>query len=101
MHMLFAKTLIMLRRIPLPGHHPPLLIPPQLMHPLPVHPMRPQRRVPRQGPRGQDAVPGGVLHVDVQVGAAHAHHHVQVDGQDVGDGLLDCEGVLLLAAPPS
>ncbi len=99
MHMLLAKPLRLV--IPLARDHAPMLIPPQLVNPLAIHPMRPGSRVAGEPVGSQDAVARGVLDVDVQVGAAHADDHVEVDGQDVGDALFDGEGVLLGAAPPA
>ena len=101
MNMLLPETLIMLpANIPLARNHPPVLIPPQLMYPLAIHPLPPVRRLPLQLLGGQDAVARGVLDVDVQVDAAHAQDDVEVEVEDARDALFDGERVLLGAAPP-
>jgi hypothetical protein len=71
------------------------------MHPLAIHPLRPGRGVARELLGRQDPVPGRVLHIDVQGGAAHVQDNVNVDVERVRDTLLDGKGVLLGAAPPA
>ena len=44
-----------------------------------ARPLRPARGVFAQQVAGEGAVTGGVLHVDVQVGAAHGDDDVEVD----------------------
>ncbi len=65
-----------------------------------VDPLLPGGGVLLEAGGGEDAVAGGVLHVDVQVLALHAHDHVQVQLHAVPDALLDRERVRLLAPPP-
>lgn len=75
MHVLLPKPLLVLM-IPLARNHPALRILPQTMHALGVHPLRPVRRVPLQHIRRQNAVPGRVLHVDVDILARHLEHDI-------------------------
>lgn len=77
-----------------------VLVDAELVDALGVDPLLPGGGVLLEAGGGEDAVPRGVLHVDVQVLARHAHHDVQVDLQAVPDPLLDRERVVLLPAPP-
>lgn len=54
----------------------------------------------RQQVAGHDAVHGCVLHVDVQVGAGHRDHHVQVQLKFVPDAALDGKMVRFGPHPP-
>lgn len=77
-----------------------LAVAPEPVDPLAIDPVGPGGRVLLQARRGEDAVPGGVLHVHVEVLAVHLHDDVEVDLHAVPDALLDAEGVVLLALPP-
>lgn len=68
--------------------------------PLAIDPIPPGGGVLLQTRGGEDAVPGGILHVDVEVLADHVHDDVEVDLHAVSDALLDAEGVVLAALPP-
>lgn len=102
MHMLLPEPPLLLEPplVPRPSLHPPLLVPPQLMRPLPIRPLAPHRVLLLQQHPREDEVPRRVLHVDVQVPAPHAHHHVQVDLHVLAHALLDRERVVLGPAPP-
>jgi hypothetical protein len=66
-----------------------------------ARPLRPARWVLAQQVASEGAVAGGVLHVDVQVGAAHADDDVEVDLHVVRDALLDGEGLRRCACEPA
>jgi hypothetical protein len=101
-HVLLAKPFIVsYARVSFARDDSALRVPPKLVHALVVHPLRPVRRIELQHGRRQDAVAGGVLDVDVEVAALHAHDHVEVDLQGPAYALLDGERVHLLAAPPT
>lgn len=72
----------------------------EAVEPLAIDPVPPGGGVLLQARGGEDAVPGGVLHVDVEILADHVHDDVEVDLHAVSDALLDAEGVVLLALPP-
>lgn len=104
---LLAEALLVLLLLLLGGGHvalarddAALLVPVQLVVALLVDPLRPHGGVAVQARGREDAVAGGVLDVDVQVGALHAHDRVEIDLHGVAHALLDREGVLLGAAPP-
>lgn len=101
MHMLLSKPLVMPLQILLPRDHLPVRIPSQLMNPLVVDPVLPNRRVAVQLGSGQDPVARRVLHVDVDVLALHFDDDVEVDVEGVGYALFDGEGVRFRAAPPA
>lgn len=67
---------------------------------LDVDPLGPGGRVALELGGGEDAIAGGVLDVDMQVGALHPYDRVQVDLHIVAHTLLDGERMLLGAAPP-
>lgn len=77
-----------------------VLVPVEPVGSLYVDPLGPRGGVALELGGGEDAVAGGVLDVDVQVGALHPHDRVQVDLHVVAHTLLDSERVLLGAAPP-
>lgn len=87
-------------RPPLAGDEPALLVPTEAVHAHAVDPLRPVGRVLGQHLGGEDAVAGGVLDVDVEVGALHVHDDVEVELHLPPHPLLDRERVHLLAAPP-
>lgn len=51
----------------------------QEMHALGIHPLRPTGRIFAQRLPRQDAIAAGILHVDVEIGAAHGNDDVEVD----------------------
>ncbi len=67
----------------------------------PALPLLPRRGVALERLAGEDAVPGSVLHVDVEVHAFHRDDDVEVQLQRVRDALLDAEGVRRGAGPPA
>ncbi len=73
----------------------------QQMHSLGVHPLIPTGGVFPQQIARQDAVAARVLHVDVQVGATHRDHDVEVDLQRVRHPFFDGEEVRLMPAVPA
>ena len=70
------------------------------MQRLALHPQRPGGRVPVEHFAGEDAVARGVLHVDVQVEAAHGDDDVEVDLQRVRDAFFHAEVVGFRAGVP-
>lgn len=64
-------------------------------------PMRPGGGVFAQQVAGQGAVAGRVLHVDVQVGAAHGDDDIEVDLHIVRNAFLDGEGLCGCAGEPA
>ena len=99
MHMLLPKPLIL--RPPRARHNLTLLILSQLMLPILINPLQPVRVLELQHLLGVDAVPGRVVHVDVEVRTAHGDDHVDVYLQVVADTFFDEEGVVFVAAPPA
>lgn len=102
-HMLLAEAILMLDQV-LPasaGHDSALGIPAKLMHALLVDPIAPIRRVPAKLGGGQDAIAGSILHVDMQVGALHLDHHVEVHLHLVRDAFFHGKVAVLLAVPPA
>ena len=74
----------------------------KLMHaPIHINPMAPIRRVPVQEVASKDAIPAGVLDVDVQIGAEHGDDDVEVYLQVVGDAFFDAEEVGFVAGVPA
>lgn len=71
------------------------------MHALGVDPLIPIGRVFAQLVARQDAIAAGVLHVDMEVGAAHGHHDVQVDLQLVRHALLHGKQMRFVPAIPA
>lgn len=71
------------------------------MHPLGVHPLIPAGRIFPQRLAGQDAVATGVLHVDVEVGAAHGNDDVEVDLELMRHPFLHGEEVRFMSAIPA
>lgn len=49
------------------------------MHPLSIHPLIPIGRIFAQRLPREDAIAAGILHVDVEIGAAHGNDDVEVD----------------------
>lgn len=103
MNVLLSETLVMAMHghPTLAGDDPALLVPVEPVRALLVNPLAPGCGLALEPVSSEDTVAGGVLDVDVQVGALHAHDHVHVDLQVVADALLDREGVRLGAAPPA
>lgn len=81
MDMFLAKPLVVAvgMRPALPGNDATMLVTVQAVDALVVDPMFPGGRLVLQAVPGEDAVAGGVLDIDVQVGALHLQHHVHVD----------------------
>lgn len=102
MDVFLAETLVVAvdRHPALPGDDAALLIAVQAVDALVVDPVTPGGRLALEAVRGKDSVAGGVLDVDMQIGALHLHHHVHVDLQIVADAFLDGKGVRLGATPP-
>ena len=69
-----------------------------VVYPCRVHPQLPIRRLPVQHVSRQYPIPGGVLDVDVQVGAPHRDRGIEVDLHRVRYPLLHAE-LLRLDAP--
>lgn len=103
MHVLLTKALFvaMQRHPALASDNAALCVAVELVDALVVDPVRPDGGLALEPVRSQDSVARGILHVDVEVGALHAHHHVHVDLQVVAHTLLDRERVVLGAAPPA
>lgn len=73
----------------------------EAVHALCVHPLLPVGGVAGQLVAGEDPVARRVLHVDVQIAAAHLDDDVEVDLHVVADALFDGKRVVLGAAPPA
>ncbi len=102
MHMLLPKPLIMLHTLPpLACDNLPIPIPPQPMDPIFSRPAIPIGRLALQQFCCEDSVAGGVLDVDVDVCAGHLDYDIHVYLEVVPNSFLDCEGMLLVAAPPA
>lgn len=71
------------------------------MHPAGVDPMAPAGRILAQHVTRQDSIAGGILHVDVEVGAEHGNDYVQVDLQVVRHAFFDREQLRFMATVPS
>ena len=71
------------------------------MNPLGVHPLIPVGGIFAQQVAGQDSIAAGVLHVDVEIGAAHGHHDVEIDLQLMRHPFLHREEVRLVSAVPA
>ena len=97
--MLLAEALIVVP-VSLARDDGAVLVPPQAVHALVVHPLAPVGVVPVQLRGGQDAVAGSVLYVDVQIAALHLDDHVEVDVKPVANAFLDGEGVCFCTTPP-
>jgi hypothetical protein len=56
-------------------------------------PLPPGCGIPLQHVGGENAITRRILNVNVYIGAAHGHHHIQVDLQLMRHALLDSEGM--------
>lgn len=78
-----------------------VLVVAEAVHARAVDPLRPGGVVHLEAGGGHDAVPRGVLDVDVDVLAPHVHHRVHVDLHRLAHALFHGKGVRLHAAPPA
>lgn len=69
--------------------------------PLGIHPLQPTGGVPEQQVAGENAVAAGVLDVDVQIGAGHGDHDIEVDLKLVRHAFFHAEQVRFMPAIPA
>lgn len=69
--------------------------------PLGIHPLQPTGGVPGQHIPGENAVAAGVLDIDVQIGAGHGHHDVEVDLKVVRHALFHAKQMGFMPAIPA
>lgn len=69
--------------------------------PLHIYPLHPVGRVAREHISGQNAIPTGVLNIDVEVTAGHGHHDVEIYLQVMRHSFFHAEQVRFMTTVPA
>lgn len=100
--LLLVQVVVHLQVVHLPLLANTLLV--QLVHALLgvlARPLRPAGRVLSQQVASEGAITRGILHVHVQVGAAHGDNDIEIDLHFVRDALFDGEGLSRCSGEPA
>lgn len=101
MNMLFAKTLVV-SRVPANARvELAILVLAELVHALFINPLAPGGGLASQLVRSKDAIPRGILDVDVQIVAVHLDDDVEINLHVMPDAPLNGKRMRLDSAPPA